>query len=185
VRMLARAALVGAATGSRSCTGLAALALSAPAGSAQPDRALGVGWVKGLAAVAAVQELVVDKLPRTPSRLSPGGLGARVIIGTAAGIIVARRQWPRRQWPRRSGGPGPVDPAEADGSGKPGRVQAGSAGAAETAGAIAAAAGMAVAGAWLGARWRQAAARHFGRDYPGAAIEDVAAMSLAWVAVLS
>jgi uncharacterized membrane protein len=180
VRMLARSALVGAATGSRSCTGLAALALSAPAGLAQPDRALGVGWVKGLATVAAAQELVIDKLPGTPGRLSPAGLGARVVIGTAAGTIVARRQWPRP-----AGGPGPADSAEADGSTNPGPVQAGSAGAAGTAGAVAAAAAMAVAAAWLGAHWRQAATRHFGHDYPGAVIEDVAAMSLAWVAVLS
>jgi uncharacterized membrane protein len=175
--MLARAALVGAATGSRSLTGLTALILSAPAGSAQPDRALGAGWVKGLAAVAAAQELVIDKLPGTPSRLTSAGLGARVIIGAAAGTMVARRQWPPR-----SGGPGAAEPAEAGDSGNPGRVQAGRA---ATAGTVAAAAGMAAASAWLGVRWRQAAVRHFGHDYAGAAIEDLAAMSLAWVAVLS
>jgi uncharacterized membrane protein len=177
VRMLARAALVGAATGSRSLTGLAALILSAPAGSAQPDRALGAGWVKGLAAVAAAQELVIDKLPGTPSRLTSAGLGARVIIGAAAGTVVARRQWPPG-----SGGAGPAEPGEAGDSGNPGRVHAGRA---ATAGTVAAAAGMAVAAAWLGVRWREAAARHFGHDYAGAAIEDLAAMSLAWVAVLS
>jgi uncharacterized membrane protein len=162
--MLVRAVLAGAATGSRSLTGFAALTLSTPAGFAQPDRALGAGWVKALSAVAALQELVIDKLPNTPGRLKPAGLGARVAVGAAVGMIVARREWPPR-----SGELGPAGPAG---------------GAAVVAPAVAAATA-AVAAAWLGARWRQVAARHFGQDHAGAVIEDLAAMSLAWVAALS
>lgn len=36
--------------------------------------------------------------------------------------------------------------------------------------------------AWLGAAWRKAAAKRFGTDYAGAGIEDVVAISLAWLA---
>ena len=39
--------------------------------------------------VAAVAELVADKLPRTPSRTSPPGLIARIVMGGLAGACVA------------------------------------------------------------------------------------------------
>lgn len=74
--------LAGAATGCRTFTGLAALA---PAG---PDTSN--GCVKGLTALLATQELVIDKLPRTASRLEPLGLGIRC-TAAAAGLIIARR----------------------------------------------------------------------------------------------
>jgi uncharacterized membrane protein len=68
VNALVRAALAGTATGARSFTGLAALTLATPPGSAtQPDRALSRPWVKGLVTLAAAQELVMDKLPQAPS----------------------------------------------------------------------------------------------------------------------
>ena len=90
---LARAALAGAATGARSFTGLAALTLATPPGSAaQPDRSLGRPWVKGLVTLAAAQELVMDKLPQAPSRLGLMGLGARVTTGAAVGTTAARRE---------------------------------------------------------------------------------------------
>ena len=90
---LARAALAGAATGARSFTGLAALTLATPPGSAtQPDRLLGHTWVKGLFTLAAAQELVMDKLPQAPSRLGLMGLGARVTTGAAVGTVAARRE---------------------------------------------------------------------------------------------
>jgi uncharacterized membrane protein len=99
VNALARAALAGAATGARSFTGLAALTLATPRDSAtQPDRALSHSWVKGLVTLAAAQELVMDKLPQTPSRLSAIGLGARVATGAAVGAVAARRD------PEPSGG---------------------------------------------------------------------------------
>jgi uncharacterized membrane protein len=89
---LARSILIGAATGGRSVTGLAALALATPPGAVdQPDAWLDREWVKALLVLAAAQELVLDKLPGTPSRLKPAGLAFRAVAGIAAGIIVARR----------------------------------------------------------------------------------------------
>ena len=88
-----RAALAGAATGARSFTGLAALTLATPPGSAtQPDRALSLPWVKGLVTLAAVQELVMDKLPQAPGRRGVMGRGARVAAGAAVGAVAARRE---------------------------------------------------------------------------------------------
>jgi uncharacterized membrane protein len=80
-----RAALIGAATGSRSVTGLAALALSARS-----------GWlahrpVQLAIAAGAVAELVIDQLPMTPSRLQARGLISRVVMGGLCGALVARR----------------------------------------------------------------------------------------------
>jgi uncharacterized membrane protein len=165
MRTLARAALIGAATGSRSLTGMAALTLTAPASAAaQPDRALRQSWVKALAAAGALAELGADKLPATPDRLALGGLTGRVLIAALTGQIVARRHWPPRP-----GDPGPPDQNPAG------------EGAAVTAAAVGV--GTALAAAWLGSRWRRVAARHFGRDWPGAVLEDAAALSLAWAAV--
>ncbi|HEY2284174.1 MAG TPA: hypothetical protein VGH88_00380 [Streptosporangiaceae bacterium] len=156
--MLARAALAGAATGSRSLTGLAAAALSAPAGAAaQPDATLRRGWVRGLAVSAALAELVTDQRPGTPSRLAPAGLAGRVVLGAATGAILARR------------------------AGSPAGRTAGDGAAVAAAAAVAA--GTAVAAAWAGARWRAAAARRFGGDRPGALIEDAAALSVAALSV--
>jgi uncharacterized membrane protein len=203
-RTLARAALIGAATGSRSFTGLAAL--TAPSSAAtQPDRTLRKSWVKALVTAGALGELGADKLPATPDRLAPRGLTGRVLIAALTGQIVVRRQWPPRP-----GDPGPADPdptrpfhpaggqpadaqraggqpadaqpadAQPAGAMMPGPAPAGNA-AAATAGAVAV--GTALAAAWLGSRWRRVAARHFGRDWPGAVLEDAAALSLARAAV--
>jgi uncharacterized membrane protein len=44
---------------------------------------------------AAAGELVVDKLPTTPSRLAPPGLAARLVLGAlAAGLFARIRQAP-------------------------------------------------------------------------------------------
>jgi uncharacterized membrane protein len=201
-RTLARAALIGAATGSRSFTGLAALVLTAPASAAtQPDRTLRRSWVKALVAAGALGELGADKLPATPDRLAPRGLTGRVLIAALTGQTVARRQWLPRP-----GAPGPADPDPAPPSHPAGGQPAGghladdqpangrpaglampdpppAGSAAATAAAVAV--GTALAAAWLGSRWRRVAARHFGRDWPGAVLEDAAALSLAWAAVRS
>jgi uncharacterized membrane protein len=178
VNVLAPAALAGAATGARTFTGLAALTLATPPGSVtQPDRSLGQTWVKGLITLAAVQELVMDKLPQAPSRLGPAGLGGRVAAGAAVGGVAVRR----------GPGPGAVKPetpgtsaqsADAELVATSGPAPAGAAIAAAVATAVAAAVGA----AWLGSAWRKAAARRFGTDYAGAGIEDVVAISLAWAA---
>jgi len=103
VNAFVRAALAGAATGARSFTGLAALTLATPPGSAtQPDRALSLPWVKGLVTLAAAQELVMDKLPQAPSRLGVMGLGARVAAGTTVTAAWLGATW-RRLAARRFG----------------------------------------------------------------------------------
>jgi uncharacterized membrane protein len=160
MRTLARAALIGAATGSRSLTGLAALTLTAPAAAAaQPDRTLRRSWVKALVAAGALGELGADKLAATPDRLAPRGLAGRVLIAALTGQIVARRDWPPR--------PGDSGPPDHDPAGEAAAVT------------VAVGVGSALAAAWLGSRWRRVAARHFGRDWPGAVLEDAAALSLA------
>jgi uncharacterized membrane protein len=87
--ILLRAAALGASAGARSATPLAALA--------QQRRSR---WARGLTAAAALGEIVVDKLPQTPSRLQPGPLAARVAAGAFAG-----------GWYARSAGHGVLAPA--------------------------------------------------------------------------
>ncbi len=41
--------------------------------------------------LAAAGEVVVDKLPATPSRLAPGPLAGRLISGSICGVVLARR----------------------------------------------------------------------------------------------
>ena len=177
VNVLVRAALAGVATGARSFTGLAALTLATPAASArQPDRCLRRPWVKGLVTLAAVQELVMDKLPQTPSRLGVIGLGGRVTTAAAVGTVAARR------------GPGPaVVKPETPGTHTQSAdaelvATSGPASGAVVAAAVTTAVSAAMGAAWLGAAWRKVAAERFGTDYAGAGIEDVVAMSLAWLA---
>jgi uncharacterized membrane protein len=146
------AALAGAASGSRSLTGLAALILATPGDAKrQPDRTLGRPWVKAVAGLAATAEISADKLPIAPSRLNPPGLASRLAGAAAAGAIIARRT------------PGDDSPAQ-------------------LAGCVAASVGAAVATAWLGTRWRAWAASRFGHDWIGAVMEDATAVTLATAA---
>jgi uncharacterized membrane protein len=83
---------LGAATGLRSQMGVTTVAVrsdpSLPSMFRQP-------WTKGLLVAAAAAELVVDKLPTTPSRLEPPGLGARLALGAlAAGLFAHTRKAP-------------------------------------------------------------------------------------------
>ena len=50
--------------------------------------ALGSTFLFSLAALAAVGELIADKLPFTPSRLKPASLGVRAILGAGSGAVV-------------------------------------------------------------------------------------------------
>jgi uncharacterized membrane protein len=79
---LTRVVLLGVATGSRSSFGPAALVLSSRSGWASDRRA------KAAFAVAAAAEVVIDKLPATPSRLQPRGLIARAVSGAASGALL-------------------------------------------------------------------------------------------------
>jgi uncharacterized membrane protein len=156
-RPLASSALAGAATGSRSLTGLAGLTLAArPGAGAQPDRTLGRSWATATASLAAATEIGLDKLPSTPSRLAPPGLASRLAGAAACGVIIARRE--------------------------PGDAGTGAGQAALAAACAATGAGTAVAAAWLGVQWRAWASGRFGRDWIGAVIEDAAAISLATAA---
>jgi uncharacterized membrane protein len=79
-----RAAGLGAVTGLRSMTAVAALSRSAggPAATLVPLLALG--------------ELVVDKLPQTPNRTAPGALAFRAVMGGVAGALVCGPKADRR-----------------------------------------------------------------------------------------
>jgi uncharacterized membrane protein len=79
---LIRVALLGGATGSRSSFGPAAVVLSSRPGWAS-RRGVKIGF-----AAAAAAELVIDKLPSTPSRLQARGLIARAVSGAAAGALL-------------------------------------------------------------------------------------------------
>ena len=88
---LLRAAALGAASGSRSTAGAAAVAFT----SSRADRGV-AGRVGGrgagvLAGVLAAGEAVADKLPSTPSRTAPPGLLPRAALGAGSAAAVARR----------------------------------------------------------------------------------------------
>jgi uncharacterized membrane protein len=74
-----RALGIGAVAGLRTFT--------APAATLGSDRQV---W-SGVVLLLAAGELIADKLPFTPSRLSPGALGARLVSGGLCGRELARR----------------------------------------------------------------------------------------------
>jgi uncharacterized membrane protein len=89
---LLRAVALGAASGSRSASGIAAVAVTSRA----DDTGVVASWLGSrpgttLATVAAAAELVADKLPGAPSRLAPQGLLLRLVLGATSAAAVARR----------------------------------------------------------------------------------------------
>jgi len=159
---LGRAALTGAATGARTFTGLAVLALKTPdEAPRQPDRLFRYPLAKGGIALAAVQELVLDKLPQAPSRLAALGLSARVVAAAGCGVVASRRRWPAD--PLRA-----IAPSDVQVFRRP------------TDDAVAAA--VAVIGAigmsYLGVQWRSLCSRVL-PDVIGAVVEDAVAIGLA------
>ena len=90
---LARAALLGVLSGSRSATPLAVLALNQRAEEARgawQSWRLFRSWPGRAALIAAgAGELVGDKLPATPSRVAPGPLFGRAVAGAVVGLAVA------------------------------------------------------------------------------------------------
>ncbi len=95
-----RALLLGLATGGRATAGLTALALTArpsrPGPTLRPvpplpSRLLTARAAGPVAVVAALGELVADKLPGTPSRLSPPALSGRLVAGALVGAALAQR----------------------------------------------------------------------------------------------
>ena len=86
-----RPLVLGVVTGLRSQLGVAVLAWSEPA-SRRDTRALRLlrsAPGRGLTGVGAATELVVDKLPSTPSRLVPRGLAFRLLAGAGVGALAA------------------------------------------------------------------------------------------------
>ncbi len=85
--------LLGVSTGLRSFTPLAVTAWFARLGRL-PVTGTWAAWVAnpvsvGLFTAAALGEYIGDKLPNTPSRISPVPLAGRLILGGLAGAIVA------------------------------------------------------------------------------------------------
>lgn len=105
---LLRAAVLGAASGSRSTAGPAAVALT----SSSADRGLagrlasGVG--RAVTCSAAAGEAVVDKLPVTPSRLEPPSLAVRTLSGGTSAAAVAHRDGHDPVLPALVGGLGAI-----------------------------------------------------------------------------
>lgn len=151
--LLARAALIGLATGGRSSSGLAAVAWTTTRADAAPLDVLATRRGRGAATAFAVGEGIADKLPQTPSRLALGPLGGRVVLGAAGGIGLAGRSGavPLRSLPVHALVPGAA------------------------VGGLAA-----LLGAYLGSAWRRGAP--FGSDLPAALIEDAVVASLSWAA---
>src|SRR3954447_26335354 len=85
--------LLGAASGARGQLGVATVV-------ARSDPSLpGIfrhPWTRRLLVAAAVRELVVDKLPATPSRLEPAGIAGRLAMGALAGGLFAQTR--RAPW---------------------------------------------------------------------------------------
>ena len=79
-KTLSKCLVIGLAAGGRSSFGLSAPLLTS---SSTRARIFGVSSVLG--------EMVVDKLPTTPSRLDAGPLGGRVLAGAIGGATVAAR----------------------------------------------------------------------------------------------
>ncbi|WP_206446820.1 DUF4126 domain-containing protein [Agrococcus sp. KRD186] len=93
-RSLSRRSLVlGIAGGMRSLTPIAVIALTP--GASPPWPLLQSPWGKAALTALAVGELVGDKLPATPSRLSPpaliGRIGSAALAGAALGAGTGRR----------------------------------------------------------------------------------------------
>jgi uncharacterized membrane protein len=86
---LFRPLVLGVVTGLRSQLGLAVLAWSEPASGRDTHalRLLRSTPGRQLAGVAAGAELVMDKLPSTPSRTKPAALAARVLTGAGVGAL--------------------------------------------------------------------------------------------------
>ncbi|HEX4245844.1 MAG TPA: hypothetical protein VHY77_09770 [Acidimicrobiales bacterium] len=79
--------LVGAASGLRSQMGVAAVVLRAEKDGLPP--VLRTTAAARTVVAAAAGELVVDKSPRAVSRLRPGPLAARIVLGAIAGGLLA------------------------------------------------------------------------------------------------
>lgn len=85
---------LGALAGARSMLPLALVSRALDAGSAArlpgPLSRLGASGAKQGLALAALLELVGDKLPGIPARIAPLPLAGRTLSGAVAGFVIAR-----------------------------------------------------------------------------------------------
>jgi uncharacterized membrane protein len=175
---LGRSALVGLATGSRSFSALAAQVTSTPPlASRQPESTLARPWAKGLVALAAAGELVGDKLPTAPSRLTPYVLAPRLVLAAVTTVLGVRADddlaRARHEPAAREQGPAEASlPPEPPATAVP----------AVAALAVPVAVGASLVSASLGVAWRRRAAKAFGADWPGAVLEDLVTLALAVLA---
>jgi uncharacterized membrane protein len=99
---LARTILLSAASGLRSSSAPAFLARAASRGDlslpeSPPLQTLRSPLAAALLAAALAGEMVVDKLPFVPDRISPPALAGRMVSGTLAGSLLFREAG-RRAW---------------------------------------------------------------------------------------
>ncbi len=91
----ARAAALGFVGGLRSMTPLALLSqLRSEGEDASPSNLIGYlnsPIARVITGLLAVGELVGDKLPTTPSRIAPGPLGGRIVIGALIGWVLCQQ----------------------------------------------------------------------------------------------
>ncbi|MDH5832754.1 DUF4126 family protein [Luteimonas kalidii] len=87
------ALLLGMVSGLRAMLPLAAVAWATRAGWLDFGDSwlalLGNAWAPWILTLLALGELVADKLPSTPSRTVPVQFGARLVVGAAAGALLA------------------------------------------------------------------------------------------------
>ncbi|WP_433506976.1 hypothetical protein ACQP04_11170 [Pseudonocardia halophobica] len=88
---LLRAAALGAATGSRSTAGTAALAFTSRTGDTGVAGRIGGRAGTTLAGLLAAGEAAADKHPAVPSRLAAPGLAPRLTLGVTSAAAMARR----------------------------------------------------------------------------------------------
>jgi uncharacterized membrane protein len=84
--------LTGTASGLRSMIGLAAVSWAAYLGILALDHTwlafLGYSVTPYILTLLAIGELVIDKLPKTPSRLAPVGFIARIVTSALCGLAI-------------------------------------------------------------------------------------------------
>jgi hypothetical protein len=88
--LIARSALLGLASGSRSSLGFAAPTLTSSATIADPDGRSG-RLARTAAGLGLIGELVIDKLPAAPPRTSAQALPVRFAAATSGAVALARR----------------------------------------------------------------------------------------------
>jgi uncharacterized membrane protein len=83
---------IGIVAGLRSMTAPALTAWAAHLGRLNLQNSalafMGSKWTAGIFTLAALGELVADKLPMTPARTKPGPLAARIVMGGLCGACV-------------------------------------------------------------------------------------------------